>query len=388
MTTRAWLVMLAAGWLGPCQPRAPQREPAAVSATSPQPGQPAQIELPPDSPMLQAVRIGEVTARELPSDEVVSPAQIEIDPSRLSHVLLPVTGRVRAVEVRVGDHVRAGQRLLELDSPEADAAIAHFEQAGADVLAARAGLAKANADRARVLGLFQHDAVARKEVDNVEAAHAEARAQLVRSTADRKQARRRLELLGLRVGDPRDTIAVEAPISGTVLELHVAPGEFHSDTAQPLMTIADLSAVLVTADVPENLVRLVTLGESMQLELGAYPGETFAARVVRIADTVEPKTRTIKVQAALPNPEGRLRPEMFGRVRHARASAAMPAVPQSAVLHRDGGDVVLVERGAGSFEVRPVTIGARSGEWLGLTEGGKIGDKVVIDGGLLLLPPE
>jgi len=380
--------MLAAGWLGPCQPRAPQREPTAASATASQPGQPPQIELPPDSPMLQTVRIGEVTARELPSDEVVSPAQIEIDPSRLSHVLLPVTGRVREVEVRVGDHVRAGQRLLELDSPEADAAIAHFEQAEADVLAARAGLAKATADRERVLGLFQHDAVARKEVDNVEAAHAEARAQLVRSAADRKQARRRLGLLGLAVGDPRDTIAVEAPISGTVLELHVAPGEFHSDTAQPLMTIADLSAVLVTADVPENLVRLVALGESMQIELGAYPGETFSARVVRIADTVEPKTRTIKVQAALPNPDGRLRPEMFGRVRHARASTAMPAVPQSAVLHRDGSDVVLVEQGPGRFEVRPVKVGARSGEWLGLAEGGKVGDKVVIDGGLLLLPSE
>jgi cobalt-zinc-cadmium efflux system membrane fusion protein len=168
----------------------------------------------------------------------------------------------------------------------------------------------------------------------------------------------------------------------------VAPGEFHSDTAQPLMTIADLSAVLVTADVPENLIRLVALDEAMQIELAAYPGETFSARVVRIADTVEPKTRTIKVQAALPNPDGRLRPEMFGRVRHSRATTATPAAPQSAVLHRGGGDVVLVELSPGRFEVRPVKIGPRSGEWLGLVEGVKVGEKVVTDGGLLLLPSE
>nr|WP_276604514.1 efflux RND transporter periplasmic adaptor subunit [Nannocystis sp. RBIL2] len=338
--------------------------------------------------MLSSLKIGGVTARELSTDEVVSPAQLEIDPGRLSHVLLPVTGRVREVDVRVGDRVAAGDVLLVLDSPEADAAIAHYEQSEADVLAARAGLVKATADRERVHGLFAHDAVARKEVDNVDAAHAEARAAVVRSEADRKQARRHLGLLGLVAGDRRDTISVRAPIAGKVLELHVAPGEFHSDTAQPLMTIADLSAVLVTADVPENLIRFVALGESMQTELAAYPGETFAARVVRIADTVEPKTRTIKVQAALPNPDGRLRPEMFGRVRHSRATTSMPAVPQSAVLHRDGGDVVLVERGPGRFEVRAVRIGARSGEWLGLAEGAKVGERVVVDGGLLLLPSE
>ncbi|MDC0675166.1 efflux RND transporter periplasmic adaptor subunit [Nannocystis radixulma] len=389
MTGRGWIVLLAAGSLGPCQPGARQREPTAASTSQPaQPGGPPQIVLPPDSPMLQSVRIGEVTARELATDEVVSPAQIEIDPSRLSHVLLPVTGRVREVDVRVGDRVRAGQVLLELDSPEADAAIAHFEQAEADVLAARAGLVKATADRERVHGLFEHDAVARKEVDNVDAAHAQASAQVTRATADRKQARRRLGLLGLAVDERRDTISVKAPISGAVLELHVAPGEFHSDTAQPLMTIADLSAVLVTAEVPENLIRLVALDEVMQIELAAYPGETFSARVVRIADTVDPKTRTIKVQAALPNPDGRLRPEMFGRVRHSRATTATPAVPQSAVLHRGGGDVVLVELGPGRFEVRPVKIGSRSGEWLGLVEGVKVGEKVVTDGGLLLLPSE
>ncbi|MFY0532612.1 efflux RND transporter periplasmic adaptor subunit [Nannocystis pusilla] len=117
------------------------------------------------------------------------------------------------------------------------------------------------------------------------------------------------------------------------------------------------------------MIRFVALGESMQTELAAYPGETFAARVVRIADTVEPKTRTIKVQAALPNPDGRLRPEMFGRVRHSRATTSMPAVPQSAVLHRDGGDVVLVERGPGRFEVRAVRIGRAAASGSGWRRG-------------------
>ena len=346
------------------------------------------VELPPGSPMLAMIGLADVEARELATDEVVSPAKIEIDPGRLSHVLLPVTGRVTGVEVRVGDHVEAGDVLLELDSPEADEAVAHDEQAEADLLAARAALVKATADRERVRGLFAHDAVARKEVDNAEAAHAEARAEVARAEADRRQARRRLRLLGLAHGTGRGLVAVRAPISGTVLEVHVAPGEFRSDLAQPLMTIADLSRILVTADVPENAIRHVALGEPVEIELVAYPGEVFAARVVRIADTVDPKTRTVEVHADLPNPDGRFRPEMFGRMHHRHTTASMPTVPQSAVLERHGEAVVLVEQGPGRFEVRPIKLRARAGGRVGLAAGARVGERVVSDGGLLLLPPE
>lgn len=382
--------LLAALLSGACQPRAPAPGAAVEGAPRPLalPGAATSVELPEDSPMLAMVRLEAADERALATDEVVSPAKIEIDPSRLSHVLLPVTGRVTEVDVRVGDHVHAGDVLLQLDSPEAGAAIAHFEQSEGDRLAAKAALIKATADLERVRGLYLHDAVARKELDNVEAAHAEARASVLRAEADRRQALRRLQLLGLRVRGAGDTVAVRAPISGIVLELHVAPGEFRSDMAQPLITIADLSRILVTADVPENAIRRVALGEPVEIELVAYPGEVFSAEVVRIADRVEPSTRTVEVHADLPNPQGRFRPEMFGRMRHSESTASMPTVPQSAVLARHGQDLVLVERGRGRFEVRPVKIRARAGDRVGLASGVRAGERVVSDGGLLLLPPE
>jgi len=366
----------------------PRVDPAAAAPAAAE--DPAVIRLPSDSPMLSQIRVGAVSEEELVIDEVVSPAKIEIDPNRLSQVLLPAAGRVVEVKVQTGDAVKAGDVLLTLDSQDADAAIADHKQAQANVSAANAALSKAKADRERVRGLFEHDAVARKEVDNVEAAFAAARAEVVRAQAERQQAERKLKLLGIK-GTSRsgtETIAVRASISGKVLELRVVSGEFHSDTARPLMIVADLSTVLVSADVAENAIRLIEVGEPVQIDLVAFPGEVFAATVVRIADTVDPRTRTIKVLAALPNPRGRFRPEMFGRVRHGHATARIPALPQTAVIHRDGQDITLVETGPGEYEIRPVTVGARAGDKVALLSGAEVGERVVVDGGVLLLPPQ
>ncbi|HEY0133834.1 MAG TPA: efflux RND transporter periplasmic adaptor subunit, partial [Nannocystis sp.] len=322
------------------------------------------ITIPQDSPMLSQIRVAPVSEEELAVDEVVSPAKVEIDPSRLSQVLLPVPGRVVQVHVHMGDAVKAGDVLLTLDSPDADAAIADHKQAEADLSAANAAMTKAKSDRERVRGLFEKDAVARKEVDNVEAAFAAARSEVVRVQAERQQAQRKLKLLGItgKSKSGSETIDVRASISGKVLELHVVSGEFHSDTSKPLMTIADLSTVVVSADVAENLIRFIDVNEPVQIDLVAFPGEIFAATVVRIADTVDPQTRTIEVLAALPNPEGRFRPEMFGRVRHGEATTRTPALPQTAVIQRDGQDIVLVETGPGQYVIRAVTLGTRAGD--------------------------
>ena len=285
----AWLVV-------GCQGAAPTAAKTAPAAQVPDKS--GVITIPPDSPMLSQIRVAAVTEEELAVDEVVSPAKLEIDPSRLSHVLLPAPGRIVKVHVRLGDAVKAGDVLITLDSPDADAAIADFKQAEADVSAANAAMTKAKSDRERVKGLFEKDAVARKEVDNVEAAFAAARSEVVRAQAERQQAQRKLKLLGI-TGTSKtgsETIDVLASMSGKVMELRVASGEFHSDTSTPLMTVADLSSVMVSADVAENLIRFIELGEPVQIDLVAFPGETFDATVVRIADTV--------VLVAPPNLEG------------------------------------------------------------------------------------
>ena len=82
------------------------------------------------------------------------------------------------------------------------------------------------------------------------------------------------------------------------------------------MTIADLSQVWVASEVPESRIRHIRVGDPVVITLVAYPEETFAGRVARIADVLDPETRTLKVHVELPNPGGRLRPDMFATVRH------------------------------------------------------------------------
>ena len=150
------------------------------------------------------------------------------------------------------------------------------------------------------------------------------------------------------------------------------------------MSIADLSTVWMAADVPESSVRLIRVGDSVKIQLLAYPGEFLTGRVARIADTLDTQTRTIKVYVELPNPRGRLRPEMFGTVWHSGVLKRMPTLPPAAVVQEYGRSVVFLERAPGQYERRPVTLGAPVNDRLPVLAGLQAGDRVVVDGAVLL----
>jgi len=150
------------------------------------------------------------------------------------------------------------------------------------------------------------------------------------------------------------------------------------------MTIVDLSTVFITADVPENQIRFIRSGETIEITLTAYPGETFRGRVQWIGDTVDPQTRTIKVRTALRNPTGRLRPEMFGEIRHNQGFRKMPVVPPGAIIQEDSRNIVYREESPGVFEIVEVTFGKRKGDRVPILTGIQAGDKIVTDGAMLL----
>ena len=358
--------------------------PAVANANSGPPAQPGVVILPADSPKRKEIRVETVQAADVPKDEVIAPGKIEVNPNRVSHVVLPVAGRVTTVAVHVGDFVKQGQPVLTVESADMDAANSGFVQSQAAVSQARANVSKAQSDYDRVKDLFEHDAVARKEVLNAENALAQAKSSLDQSLAGEEGTRRRLQIYGLTPGRYGQSITVSAPISGKVLELTVVQGEFRNDTNASVMTIADLSTVWVAADVPESMIRFIEVGERVDLELAAYPGEVFRARVMRLGDTVDPQTRTIKVRAELDNPRGRLRPEMYGRMSQVDSVVHVPVIPSGAIIQGDGQNVVWVERSAGTFEQRTVKLGNKSGDKIGVLSGLNAGDRVVVDGAMLL----
>ena len=339
----------------------------------------------PGSPQAAQLKIEPVRMRDLAVDEVTAPGRIGIDPNRSSRLLLPVAGRVVAVLAKVGDSVEEGQPVLSVDSPDADAAIAAALQAEAAERQAQAALGKSDADLARTTELYEHHAVAQKDLLGAQNDQAQARAALETARAALQQTRRKLELLDLKLsGELRQLVRVRAPISGKVLEVNVAPGEYRNDTGTPLMTIADLSRVWIASDVPESAIRFIHVGGRVTITMVAYPTEELEGRVARIADVLDPQTRTVKVYVDMANPGGRFRPEMFVTIRHTGASRPTPVLPIGAVVQEYGHPIVFLERTSGRFERREVVLGPRAGAFMPIVSGVRAGERVVVDGGVLL----
>lgn len=355
-----------------------QAAPAAASQSS------SIVVVAPESPQSKQLRVEPVELADVPVDEVVAPGRIIANPNRIARVLLPAPGRILEVLAGLGSGVERGQPVLAVESPEADSAIAGYRQAEASGRQASATLTKAQADLERARDLYGVRAIAEKDLLSAQNDLAQAQGAAEVAQAAREQAGRRLELFGLKSTDFKQRVLVRAPISGKVLEVNVAPGEYRTDTAAALMTVADLSAVWMASDVPESSVRLIRAGDGVTIGLLAYPGEMFTGRVARVADALDPQTRTLKVYVELPNPQGRLRPEMFGSVRHGGAPKKMAVLPPGAIVQEYGRSTVFAERAPGQYERRQVTVGPPVGERIPVLSGVQLGDRVVVDGAVLL----
>lgn len=342
------------------------------------------VSLAADSPLLDELKIAKVEAADFPSVEVVAPGRLRAEPTRLARVSSPVKGKIARVLVAQGDAVQAGDPLVELESPDASGFESDQLKARAARDQARSELAKADADRDRMRDLFEHNAVARKEVLNAETEYDRAAAALDQANATLADASRRLQILGLEPGRLDQPLIVRSPLAGKVLVLAVAPGVFWDDTSTPLLTVADLSVLWVTSNVPESGVSKIRVGENLEVMLTAHPERIFSATVTHVADTVDPDSHTVEVRGELTNPDGLLRPEMFGQIRHVDALAMTAVLPVDAVLQSEGEPYVYRVVSPGVFEPQPVELGVRREGRVAVLRGVKAGDEVVVDGAVLL----
>jgi cobalt-zinc-cadmium efflux system membrane fusion protein len=342
------------------------------------------VVLPSGAPELSQIKIEALRTFPMPADEVTAPARIEANSNRVGHAILPAPGRIARVLVQLGDAVRAGQPVVTIQSPVVAEAQAGFIQAESGVRQAELALAKADADLARISDLLEHQAVAQKEALAAQTTVALSKASLEQARSARQSARRRLELLGLEPGQFDQSVTVAAPISGKVLDLTVVEGEFRNEINTPLMTIADLSRVWATSEVPESQIRYCRVGGLATVDLIAFPGEEFRARVTRIADTVNSETRTVKVTAEMDNAGGKLRPDMFGKLRYAHGAVETPWAPDASVFRMRDRDFVFVEQGPGRFRAVAVELGRRYEGGYAVTRGVKPGDRVVTQGAVYL----
>lgn len=294
------------------------------------------------------------------------------DEDKTARVFPPVGGRVSRMLAAVEQKVSRGTALALLDSPD-------FGQAQADANRAATDLAAAERTLERARLLFEHGAAPQKEVDAAEADRDRAR-------VESERAKGRLALLGGSLGAVDQRYALKSPIAGVVVDRAVNPGlEVRTDATTPLFTLSDPRHLWVYLDVSEKDVAHVHPGMPFELKSVAYPGRAFAGKIDVVGDTLDPGTRTVKVRGSVDNPLRLLKAEMYVDV-ELRDPQAAPRleVPSSALVSSGERRFVFVEEGRGRFRRQPVTPGPESSGKTEILSGLEQGQRVVVEGGLLL----
>jgi cobalt-zinc-cadmium efflux system membrane fusion protein len=177
---------------------------------------------------------------------------------------------------------------------------------------------------------------------------------------------------------------LKALAAGSVIDLQLAPGAYINDITIPVMTIANLETVWVTGNVAEKDSALVMKGESAEVVFTAYPHEVFKGQVFFVSDVLDPDTRRTKVRIAFPNPDTRLKPNMFAIATLLAPKQSMPVIPTTALVLREEIDQVFVEVAPWTFEARSVRVDFLRGDEAAIEGGLKVGDRIVATGGVLL----
>ena len=327
-----------------------------------------------DTPQKAPIEVATVHAQAV-TDRLELAARVEPDPTRVVHIYSQVTGRLVELYVRPGMEVKKDQTIGLIQSNEITEARADYDKAKIEVARSDHQL-----DRAKIL--LQHEVMAQRDYDDTEAANQAAHAELTRTV-------QRIHMLGFSPEGTSDTVALRAPISGAVLEIGTASGEMQRslDNAIPIATIANLDPVWIVGDVFERDLGTIRSAQSVDVTLPAYPGETLHGRISNISDAMDPSSRTLKVRVVVPNPQHRLKPEMFATLSIARTTAQQFIVPTSAVVHEGSLSYVFMPAAAGKYEQHQVTTGTIHDKTVVVTAGLKDGDQIVTAGAALLRPP-
>lgn len=334
------------------------------SQPAPDPADPA-IRLQPES--LRFVEV-QPAGKRGGSIAVRAPARVTFRDGALSEIGAPVSGRVVAVHVKVGDVVKKGDRLLSIHSSDAATASAESASAAVAVRAAKSELDRQKRMLERGVGIESEKVAAEMRL-----AEAEARA---------TSAKRLSSVLGASGGG---SIVVRSPIDGVVLARRASAGAAVNADGDGLIEIGDPDALWVVADVFEADLPLVSAGAKASIELGTS-AEALEGKVISASQAVDPALRRAPVYIELTSAQSRaLRAGMYARVTLETEDDRAISVPAEAVLVKeDDRHIVFVTRDGTSFLARDVKVGKPAAGRVPVLAGLEPGERIVTRGAILL----
>jgi cobalt-zinc-cadmium efflux system membrane fusion protein len=335
--------------------------PADPTRVAPSPALIAQLKLAPVStqPVAETLRVA---------------GRIDFDEQRLARIGATITGRVTEIDVLLGQQVKKGEMLAKLNSSELSTQQLAYLKARAQL-----ELNRRNAERAK--SLFEADVIGQAELQRRQS-------ELLISTAETRAAADQLQLLGVspaaierlgKQGTINSVTPVVSTLNGFVVERKLALGQV-VQPADALFVVADLSRLWAVAQVPEQQVNQVKVGQSVSIEVPALGNEKLVGKLIFVGQTINPDTRTVLVRTELDNSDGRLKPAMLASMLIEAKSVERLVLPASAVVRENDEDHVFVALGDGAFRLTKVKLGPEQAGQRVVMSGLKGDEKIVVDG--------
>lgn len=349
-----------------------------------------------DAEQAQRLKIAPVQLREF-RDERTAVGRIAFNDERTTSIFAPFQGRVVRLIAKPGDRVYPGSPLLVLDSPD-------LVQANADLISASVAMRKAEnqlslAERTarRQKLLYEAGAGAFKDLEQAASDFLNAQSDLKTAQGQVTAARNRLrapfgkndaEIAKIEATHQVDRVAeILSPISGTVTSRKVSPGQFvRADNTDPMFSIGDLSSMWLIANVAEIDIPLIKVGQEVAVQVMAYPGEVFRAHITYVGASVDPAVHRLTVRAEIPNPDSRLKPDMFASFRiQTGGPTRSPSVPADAIVREgDGTMTAWVTMDRKRLVRRTVKVGLQQDGLAQIVEGLQAGELVATESALFL----
>jgi cobalt-zinc-cadmium efflux system membrane fusion protein len=356
-----------------------QSQAASVAAT-PQTPPPGEVWLTPAQVAEAKIKVDAVADQDV-DDTVTTSGTVTLEDTLTGHVFSPVTGRILTIAAQLGQHVKKGDPLAVIESPDIGSAVSDTHKAGADLIAAQH-------DLKRKRDLFDQKAASAADVETAEDTYRTAKAELER-------ARQKQMLLHVgNVDTVTQTYTLTAPVDGEVLLRNINPGievqgQYSGGANQELFTIGELGKIWVFADIYEIDMARVHMGAPAAVTVLSYSDKVFQGTVDWISGSLDPNTRTAKVRCTFENPDRLLRPSMYSTVRISVDQKRALAIPKEAVVRLGEYRVVFVQVGESDGHVRfervPVDLDERQGSpWIEVKHGLDAGQKIVTSGSAFL----
>ncbi len=301
------------------------------------------------------------------------------DESVTVKVFTPFAGRVVDIKAEPGQVVDAGTPLASIASAE-------FNQAQAEARKAVTDEAQAQKTLERVKELYSHGASARKDLETAEA-------DLQRAQAERRRSAGRLAFYGVAIDSDAPAFDLKAPIGGVVVDKNINPGqEVRPDQMlasapqlfSPLFTITDPRKLWVWVDVDEARLGTIKVGQRLTVRSSALPKEVFPAVIQSVSEFLDPVTHTVRVRAAVDNPQRLLKAEMLVTVAAESPAAGVAEVQEHALFLKGERHYVFLQEEQGKYTRREVTPGEQHHGKVLILDGVRPGEQVVTEGVLLL----